>query len=69
MRLMITLGSILCLAASAAAVETADNPMVSVVRVLAEAFAHEIVPAATRYQTNPAIYHDARRRILSALDQ
>ncbi len=38
-------------------------------RVLAESLVHEIVPEATRYQINPAIYHDARRRILSALDQ
>ena len=37
-------------------------------RALAEALALEIIPEATRYQTDPATYHAARRRILSALD-
>lgn len=35
---------------------------------LAEDIVRRIVPSATEYQTDPAVYHAARRQILSALD-
>ncbi|HUT91621.1 MAG TPA: DUF4091 domain-containing protein [Thermoguttaceae bacterium] len=35
---------------------------------LAEEIAREVVPSATEYRTDPAVYHNARRRILAALD-
>ena len=35
---------------------------------LAEEIAREVVPSATEYRTDPAVYHAARRRILAALD-
>ena len=36
---------------------------------VAEELVQEIVPSATGYQTDPAAYHAARRRILAALDK
>jgi hypothetical protein len=38
-------------------------------RRLAEKIACEVIPSATEYHTDPAVYHAARRRILVALDQ
>ena len=35
---------------------------------LARDIVRDIVPSVTRYQTNASVYHDARRRILLALD-
>ena len=35
---------------------------------LAEEIVREVVPSVAEYQTEPAVYHRARRRILAALD-